>query len=507
MTNGIGRVPSLAKKLALLITGFFLLAGSALVYFDDRSGYAMLEEQTQAKAHGVVEFGKAILERVMLSGQNAHLQDALDKSITSEQAADVLILSKDGTILLRAHSAGRNEKLPLQEFREFKQWPGERFMSIRENGSLYEYILTPIVKKPECFQCHKENEATKGYIVAKIAMDDLAAIAAKRRRANLFLIFLAFGGLGIVIYQALSFWVVKPVERLNAHIQQVKGHLPALVEGHTVDLPVFTITTGKDQTFSIAQDFNELLQQINEMNRRNAELPKIQMEQADRLATAGEMIASVAHRIRNPMAGLLGALQVFDSEMADADPHKKIIAEMRLQLERMDHAVSDLFSYTRPQPLVCTDVLLNELVGKTVELFSRQIGNGAINVEMELSDSVPIIVGDEKQLQQVLWNVMLNAIEAMDASGTLSVRTKAGDTEVAIMIGDTGMGISRKNRLLIFNPFYTTKAEGSGLGLTISKRIVEQHRGWIAVSSEAGRGTKVIVTLPIQAGLKSVAEY
>ena len=488
--------PSLGKKIALAVAGVSLIAGSAFVYFAQRTGYAMLEQQAQTKAHGVTNLLGAMLERVMMEGKSDQLQQALSSATAYPDIIDASILRTDGTIAVTAKTGSSYGRFPLEDLREIPGTGGERYMSVRERDSTFEYVVTPIVKKPQCNQCHKEAETLRGYFAMKIAIDDVRALALQHRTVNILMTCLTFGGLGIIIFLAISILVIKPIGRLHSHVRQIEGGVEKLESGERTRFPLLPEPESNDEIGDLCRDFNNLVNGLNASNAKLFELHQAQLEQADRLATTGEMAASIAHEIKNPIAGVLGALQVFDSETSQDNPRKEIIAEMVVQLQRINHAVDDLLSYARPVPPHFDKIDLNAIIQKTVSLLSSQVNGKKIAIEQQLLPEPLMIFADKKQLQQIVWNLILNGIQAIESTGTVIIKTSRVNSSVRVVISDTGRGILPEHIERIFKPFFTTKHKGTGLGMTITKRIIEQHNGTIEIESQPGRGTSVTVTLP-----------
>jgi signal transduction histidine kinase len=487
---------SLGNKIALAVVVTFLIFGSSFVYFAHRTGYSMLERGAQTKAHGVAEFGKAILEYIMLRGQNDQLQAALERVIASGQADNILILKEDGTTVLGAKLGQLTEKLPIDRFTELPQYPGDKFLFMNEGGSSFEYIITPIVKKPDCYSCHNDTKDTKGFLAVKIYMDDIRNVALQHRSVNIMMTIATFAGLGGVLFIALLFLVIRPVRKLQKQIMQIDDQLEQFEQGNEIIFSELKVPRQRDEMTSVMESFNNLVRRLNVTNSKVHELHQSHLEHADRLASAGEMAAGIAHEIKNPIAGVLGALQVFDSETKKGDDRKEIIAEMITQLERVNQAVNDLLSYARPTPPVFDILNIGDLIKKTISLLSQQVKKKQIEINTDFGERELTIIGDRKQLQQVLWNITLNAVQSIEGKGFVTIAMTGDDSTVKIIIKDTGKGISQEQLTSVFQPFFTTKHKGTGLGITISKRIIEQHHGTIGIKSETGKGTIVSITLP-----------
>ncbi len=228
------------------------------------------------------------------------------------------------------------------------------------------------------------------------------------------------------------------------------------------------------------------------------------MERADRLASVGEMATGIAHEIKNPLAGISGAISVFADDFAEDDPRREIVRQILEQIGRLDKTATDLLYFGRPGKPEFNFVDLNSLVKKTLFFVSQHPEARNIHRIKEMDRDLPAIWADEKQIQQVLFNVIINAIQAMPGGGTLTVQTEVVDRDgapfVRVVVMDTGKGISEQELERIFVPFHTTKTQGTGLGLAICRSLLEQHGGSIQVASRVGEGTTFMIDLPVAKG-------
>ncbi len=224
------------------------------------------------------------------------------------------------------------------------------------------------------------------------------------------------------------------------------------------------------------------------------------------LATIGELSAGLAHEIRNPLAALSGAIQVMRKDLYTTDVNRPLLDLALRETERLNGIVSDFLQYARPRPLNLKQCDINELVQDTIHLLEQtpEYGGQIRFVRHLAPDSVATMV-DPDQMRQVCWNLGLNACQAMANGGTLTVATRrvvppVGETEgesVEIVFEDTGPGIPEEHLHKIFYPFFTTKEGGTGLGLSLVHRIMDEHKGSVQVESVQGKGTCVKLTLPI----------
>jgi signal transduction histidine kinase len=226
-----------------------------------------------------------------------------------------------------------------------------------------------------------------------------------------------------------------------------------------------------------------------------------QMERADRLASVGEMATGIAHEVKNPLAGMSGAISVLADGFEEDDPRREIISQVLDQIKRLDKTSNDLLHFGKPGVPEFDYADINDLVNKTLFFASQHSEARNVHRVKELTRDLPPVWVDEKQVQQVLLNISLNAIQAMGDEGTLTVQTELvaerGKDWVKVTISDTGKGIPPAVLEKIFVPFFTTKTQGTGLGLPICKRLVEQQGGKIHVESQAGSGTRFEIRFPV----------
>lgn len=225
------------------------------------------------------------------------------------------------------------------------------------------------------------------------------------------------------------------------------------------------------------------------------------LTRAEHLAHIGELAASLAHEIKNPLAGISGAIQVFDQHLAPDHPHKEVLAEMLTQIDRLDRTVRDLLIYARPKPPKRRSVDLGNLFERTLVLLRGAPVFRGVQVNTVGFDAGVTAQVDEGQLQQVLANLVLNAGQACrPRGGSIECVVKLVDSAPGIEVADTGVGMSAESLKRAFEPFFTTRTRGTGLGLSICRRIVEAHGGTISIESRLGAGTRVTIALPAHSG-------
>jgi len=253
---------------------------------------------------------------------------------------------------------------------------------------------------------------------------------------------------------------------------------------------------------TIQDTLNKAYQELRESNQQLKE-SQGQLLQAEKLTSLGQMAASVAHEVNNPLSGILVYTQLLIKKLAADDIPKQTALEYLSKMEsetvRATKIILNLLDFARQSPPAFRNIDINEVITKSFDLAAHTANLQNIQVTKELDSNLPRITADFDQLQQVCTNLILNAIQAMPKGGKLIIRTSVDGTQIKIEVKDTGHGISPENMRRLFTPFFTTKREvkGVGLGLAVAYGIVQRHKGKIEVQSQRSEGTTFTVILPI----------
>jgi signal transduction histidine kinase len=233
-----------------------------------------------------------------------------------------------------------------------------------------------------------------------------------------------------------------------------------------------------------------------------------QLIHAEKLTSLGQMSASIAHEINNPLAGVLVYTQLLSKKVA-GDTFKKeealeYLSKMESEINRCSKIIRNLLDFARQKEPMLKLVDINQVIEQVLAMVSHQAQIQKIEVVKEFTPSLPKVIADFDQLQQVFTNLTLNAIQAMPDGGKLTLRSSVVDTEVKIDVQDTGCGIAKENMTKLFTPFFTTKEKGKGvgLGLAVVHGIIERHKGRIKVQSELGKGTTFSIYLGVHSDEK-----
>jgi two-component system NtrC family sensor kinase len=328
------------------------------------------------------------------------------------------------------------------------------------------------------------------------------------------LAFILIAGLCVVFLLVVLYFMttrmVRPLERVVVATQEIaKGDL-----SHKLQV------TSRDEIGALASSFNEMTDHLREANEklldwgrtlegkveeRTQELRDIQSHliQSEKLASIGKLAAGIAHEINNPLGAVLLYSHLILEDTPEGQPHHGNLKKIVKETTRCKDIVSGLLDFARPKEPQRQPTDVHDLLNRCLAFTEQQALFQNIRVEKVYAPGLPKIVADGGQLQQVFMNIIFNAAEAMDGTGTLTLRTTydGARDEVAVAFSDTGHGINAEDKVRLFEPFFTTKdvGKGTGLGLAISYGIIQRHHGTIEVESEAGRGAKFTIRLPRQA--------
>ncbi|MCP4340275.1 MAG: hypothetical protein GY799_15630 [Desulfobulbaceae bacterium] len=222
-----------------------------------------------------------------------------------------------------------------------------------------------------------------------------------------------------------------------------------------------------------------------------------ELQRNERLAALGKMAAGVAHELRNPLSSIKGLALLLKSNFSDPSNEAETADILVKEVERLNRGIGELLDYAKPGQLIRDVLSIQEIIEKTVLLVRIDAESYGITIRVETDDNLPQVLVDKDKMNQVFLNLFLNAIQAMEQGGNLLVRTEKDGRNIITTVRDNGVGIETENLARVFDPYFTTKNDGTGLGLAMSSKIVEEHGGWIELSSVAGEYTEVRVVLPL----------
>jgi len=395
----------------------------------------------------------------------------------------------------------------------------ERSRIFRADGYRVLGMITPIYNEPDCYNaaCHYHPRDRKVLGVLDISLS-LAATDKRiqdiKNKTTLFSV-ITILAISLIIGLFIQRGVYRPVKELVAGTTRVaSGDFD-----HTIT------ARSEDEIGQLAESFNLMTQRLKKADgeikdliknlekkvaKRTDELKAVQYQllQSEKLASIGKLAATIAHEINNPLNGILTYTKLIERKLADGTLKKDEIPKflsylgiMERETERCSTIVRNLLDFARQrEPSLKPDVDINAVVEEALSLLANQIALQEITLEKKFNQ-LPPIMADPMQLRQVFLNIILNACEAMNNEGVLTVTTASSNKRkkaVRVEIADSGVGIDEKDLSKIFDPFFTSKEKGTGLGLSVVYGIINSHQGTIEVDSKAGEGTTITITLPTE---------
>jgi len=302
---------------------------------------------------------------------------------------------------------------------------------------------------------------------------------------------------GMLIYQERHSWTL--LRELRSAIARIAPTYAKLTSGN----PSPTGTEG------LEKEIRTLTERWTEFCIHCQRVHDAEMVHAEHLATLGEIAAGVAHEIRNPLAGIAGAIEIITKDFPKDHPDREVLEDLRQEVRRIEKTLNELLVYARPKPPQLGRTNIKETIARTLQLARRQTGQRKVEFSIQISPKIPDFLADSEQIHEVLLNLVLNGIQAIDKEGKITIEAGLRDSEgpgrppaVELAVSDTGQGIPPEHLERIFRPFYTTKRGGTGLGLSLCRRIVAAHGGTLVAESELKKGSRFTIRIP----LREVAE-
>lgn len=486
---------SLIIRVIILIVLLLSIVIGVFTMLHIRREESHLITSTQESAQLLLSTVERSIFNSMRVGNSHDVQAILEMVGRSQRLANVRIFHPDGTILKSARPEEIGRQLRGMDLTLFQNHQSEAVF--RVDGKDVLGMVKPIIADERCYICHGTGNKVVGVLDLNFNLDEMTSQIWESYQFFMMhmvvLVVILSAGVSFILFR----FVKRPIETMAATMAKVE-------EG---DLSVRLESKYADEMGSLIRSFNSM---VDKLETAKSELEKYhyqQMERADRLASVGEMATGIAHEIKNPLAGISGAISVIADDFAEDDPRKQVVGQVLDQIARLNKTATDLLYFGRPGKPEQTFVDLNALVKDTLFFISQHPEARNIHRVKELTRDLPPAWIDTKQIQQVLFNVIINAIQAMEDGGTLSVLTglveKDGEPFLRLEVQDTGSGIPAEELDKIFVPFHTTKNQGTGLGLPICRQLLEQHGGTISVTSRPGDGTKFSIDIPARRGLEA----
>ena len=505
------RILKLHVKANLLISLVILaVLGSVTYIYNQRVRALSLQEQKQRG------------ENIALNQADAISQKGLINNLSDLRYQAHASLTR-GLIQVRIYGITRGEPVEVitEPANERHDLPPEALNAVKNNASFSR--LTELADHRILVDAYAPI-ITKDGLVGAIEVDFIpnAPTALQQARRDIYvLLLIAMIVVTIVTYLFFRRILYQPIEQL----------LASMTRAQAGDLTANAVVRADDEIGHLALGYNRMLARVREMTEErerhnvrlqeqvagatlelaerneqlegaNLELFKIQhlLSQYERFAVAGQLTAQFAHEVGTPLNLISGHVQLLSAKVEDEKTQQRLDV-ITQQIERITRIVRGMLDTTRRPKPVMAPVNLNALLQRTFEAAAPTLSSNNVNLVTDFAIDLSDIYGDAEQLQQVFINILNNALDAMPAGGTLTIKTTPSPGAVVIECSDTGQGMSADVQAHLFEPLFTTKSpgQGTGLGLAIVKQIISEHGGQIEVLSSPGSGTTLIIGLPAEA--------
>lgn len=351
-----------------------------------------------------------------------------------------------------------------------------------------EVSLYAVKNKNECRICHTHNKPVNGILEITINNTATENMLRSNQIKVVFILLLALTALILIILRLFDKIINQPLSRLKDLMKRVQ-------EG---DLDRHLQPEKKDEIGELTESFNLMVEKLKDARAQIRSLHTQQIEKAGHLASLGTLAAGLAHEIKNPIAGIKGAIEIIRHKTADNDPNKEIFTEILSQTDRIHSIIQDLLTYARPREINFKPVDPHKFIQAAVKMAESQTQGKDIIIKFSGLEEKLLIPLDSDKIQMVILNLLINSIDAIEQCGEINITMGVvNNRNLNITISDDGKGIPTEILPKVFSPFFTTKKRGTGLGLSISQQILQKHKGIIKVHSQAGQGTTFSIHIPI----------
>jgi len=432
-------------------------------------------------AHVILEEALQILHPMMVAHHDARVQQRLQAFLDAHRLLELQLYGPSGVPFEGRRHTGAAEEEVVAFLAGGK---AEEFRYRRQGQSLALQGLIRLNSETACQECHPGN-AVLG--VASMRLDLTAQVAAAQSRVgrHLALLIIAWAALVVLTNVIAARFARRSVARLHA------------VVGTAGDPPAAESRMGKLLLDPVSARLYESLRDVLErQQQRDVELSS-RLHHTERLASLGQLAAGLAHEIKNPLAGIHGVLELLRDEESNSD-RRHLYREMLDELDRVNGTIQTLLGFARPSPPRRVPTAIAELIGGIAKLLRPGLSKKGITLETTVAPELTTFPLDPDQIRQVVVNLVGNAADAIEENGTIAIRaTNFPDGSGLILaVEDDGPGIPEERRQEIFEPFYSTKFSGTGLGLAVARSLVAKHGGELQVESREGRGSVFFALFP-----------
>jgi len=472
------------KVILTMVFIIFVMTGATgyIWFYYWREQLIELTEDQVSMLFKSVEFS---ITRAMEEGRQEDVSGILKQIHMREEMLSLRIYDMDGVIKRSSHEEEEGTKPALLGPHVAIGDVGPSLTSLRSGKGGNLRLMYPIEKKELCANCHKGNDKYVGILELNLSLDNIQDIINKNRNWMIYYTIIMVLILSLAVVFLFEREVHAPISSIVETINEIEaGNLTARIN-----------LSSKDKLGMIAIHLNSMISKLENAIGEIREYHRKELKKSQRLAAIGELAASISHEIRNPLAGIKGAIQVIIRDENVTERHAAVLREVLSQVDRLNGTVGDLLTFSRPLTPEVSPTRISAVLDSTLDPLKLEPYLGDIELVRRYAES-PETAVDHNLIEQAFFNIVINSLQAMEGNGTLTITLDQVEGNTLVTFEDTGCGISPDNMEKIFRPFYTSKHRGTGLGLSIARNIIEAHGGTVEVSSEEGCGTTFVISIP-----------
>ena len=429
------------------------------------------------------------LKTIMLEGKQKDEFQRFIEGLAAKDLEVVRIFSDNGTVLSSTIPGEIGKKLDGVPVK-INTASAEPYLYVRDIDGHKVYSTSVVLSNDwPCQRCHGKDDRIRAIVDLEVSQRRNDAFAESSAGMYLALVGAAASAFFIVLYLLGRYHIRRPLHQLESDLKNI-------ADG---DLSRHVSVNGSDEFTGISSSINRIAAELLATRESLMRYESREMSHMEKMASIGELAATVAHEIKNPLAGISGALQVMVEEIPDDSPRREICNEILTEIERLDRAVKDLIAYAKPQEINPVPTDLNAIVKSAVAAASGMAEKMHVTLDVQ-EGSLPDIIIDPEQMEKVVVAILLCQCALMPDGGHITVSTsvRAERNEAEVLCADSGPVMTEEKIRGIFKPSFSSKHAGTGLSLAVSRNIVENHGGRIKVEREFGIGNAFHIIIPIK---------
>lgn len=430
------------------------------------------------------------LEYHMIKNDRAEITQFMVDMNKSRDVETASIISEDGKIVYSTNLKSVGMKISPAFILNFLNMDKEQVVNPGfKSGTRVLSVVTRLSNRKECFGCHDRNKKFLGIMLVDISMAPTEKLIIENRNRLIFSSIVAIISVSLILFFLNNRYIYRPVKKLKKVIDGVTQGDLTIKENYPI----------KDEIGYLGERLNSMVESLNNANKKLRASYITHLYQTEKLVATGQLTSGIIHEIQSPLTGIFFSLKgLLDNEKEGSDS-KDILERVLAHLDNVMGMAKKQLRFLKPSRSAMESVKLNELVEGTLFLVMKQAEQQKVNIIKEFMENLPEVLVEPDNIRLVFLNLLLNAIQSMPSGGNLRITSgiSADRTSVYVAFSDSGTGIPARDVNRIFEPFFSTKENGTGLGLFISKDVIDAQGGEIDLETREGAGTTFTVKLPV----------